>query len=67
MSEDTSLLRKGLAGLAALVVAAASLAVLPQPAHTAADDFPHAEGQECLDGCDKMKEMCCINNSDPIG
>lgn len=61
MSDDISLLRKGLAGLAALVVAGASLAVLPQPAQTAAE-YDHAEGQECLEGCDKMNEVCCINN-----
>lgn len=59
MSTDPSLLRKGLAGLAALVVAGASLAVLPQPAQTSGE-YEHAEGQECLEGCELRKEICCI-------
>lgn len=60
MSNDTSLLRKGLAGLAALVVAAASLAVLPQPAQSVADR-EHVENEECMDGCELGKELCCAN------
>lgn len=60
MSNDTSLLRKGLAGLAALVVAAASLAVLAQPAQSIAER-EHVEGEKCYDGCELGEELCCAN------
>ena len=60
MSDETSLIRRGLTGLAALAVAAASLAVLPQPAHTIAAD-EHVEDAECVDGCEYGKDLCCGN------
>lgn len=59
MSDETSLFRAGLAGAAALAVAAASLAVLPQPAETAIGDR-HGEGNECVSGCAPETEVCCL-------
>lgn len=60
MSDETSVIRKGLAGLAALAVAAASLAVLPQPAQSIGE-LEHDEGNNCYEGCDKSSQVCCIN------
>lgn len=61
MSDETSFLRTGLAGVAALAVAAASLVALPQPAETAIED-EHGEGNECLSGCDRETEVCCLGD-----
>ncbi len=59
MSDETSLLRAGLAGVAALAVAAASLAVLPQPAESISLE-QHDENGECLSGCDGSTQVCCL-------
>lgn len=64
MSDEASLIRKSLAGLAALVVAAASLAVLPQPAQSIGD-WEHDEGKYCYDGCDKDEQVCCAGDIQP--
>lgn len=59
MSSETSPIRRTLAGLAALAVAAASLAVLPQPAQTSGSD-EHLDGETCVTGCDSSTQMCCM-------
>lgn len=65
MSDETSLIRKGLAGLAALAVTAASLAVLPEPAQSSAE-LEHDEGKYCYEGCDKDVQVCCADQDEPI-